>query len=153
MSAPLFADIALLYVQSKKMVMYLSTPLKKYTGDNRGIAPLIVNHSTRWRPVVGITPRPLYPRVRTPCISWAPEPLWTFWRRGKPLVPAGIPLRTVLLLPVPLKTSASNFSLGRSVTWTTNFVVFLTPSHKCRKSSFTLPSASHLSLVYQNNCT
>jgi len=143
----------LLYVQNKKMVMSVSTPLRTCTGDNRGIAPLIPNQSTRWRPVVGIILPPLYPRVRTPGISWAQEPLWTFSRRGKPLTPTTIPLRTVQLLRIQLKTSSSNFSLGRSVIWTAKIVVFLTPPHKCRNSPFTLPSVSHLSRVFSYSFT
>jgi len=103
----------LLHVQNKIMTS-LSMPVQKCRGGSKDIAPLILNHSTIWRPVVGITPRPLYPRVRTPG-SGAPEPLWTFWRRGNPLVPAGIPLRTVQLLPVPLKTFSSVQFLPRQI--------------------------------------
>jgi hypothetical protein len=35
--------------------------MKPYTGSG-GLAPLILNLSTRWRSAVNCTPRPLYPR-------------------------------------------------------------------------------------------
>jgi len=60
---------------------------------SRGITPLILNLSTRWRWVVNFTPRLLYSHERTPVPNewddvWAPEMVWMFWRRIKSLVPA-----------------------------------------------------------------
>jgi len=37
--------------------------MKAYWGSG-GTAPVIFYHGTRWRWVVGFTPRPLYPRER-----------------------------------------------------------------------------------------
>ena len=38
----------------------------KACGESRGIAPLILKLDIRWRAVVNITPRPLYPQKSTP---------------------------------------------------------------------------------------
>jgi len=52
-----------------------------------GIAPHILNQGYRWRWVVSFTTRLLYPRgksLRYPLESgWAPEVVWTQWRRIK----------------------------------------------------------------------
>jgi len=37
---------------------------------SRGIAPYILDVSTRWRWMVSFTPRPLYPRERVPGTHW-----------------------------------------------------------------------------------
>ena len=39
--------------------------VKAYSGS-RGIAPLILNLGPRWRTMINVTPRPLYPLERTP---------------------------------------------------------------------------------------
>jgi hypothetical protein len=59
---------------------------------NRGVAPPILNLGVRWRCVVNIMPRPLYPREITPVpteqkAERAPELVETFWRREKSLAP------------------------------------------------------------------
>jgi len=59
-----------------------STP--KGTYENRGIAPLILNLRTRWRRVVNLMLRPLYPRERTCALIeqesvWVLKTIWTFW--------------------------------------------------------------------------
>jgi hypothetical protein len=52
-----------------------------------GIAPRILDLGTRWRWVVGFTPRPLHSQGKILCYpldregGWAPEPIWTRWRR------------------------------------------------------------------------
>jgi hypothetical protein len=61
--------------------------MKAYSGS-RGIAPLILNLSTRWRWVVNFTPQLLYPQKISLVpidydAGWAPEPVWTFCRREK----------------------------------------------------------------------
>jgi hypothetical protein len=43
--------------------------MKTYWGSG-GIAPRILDLSTRWRWVVSFTPRPLYPRGREPGTHW-----------------------------------------------------------------------------------
>jgi hypothetical protein len=78
-------------VQSKA---FLVQALNAYRGS-RGITPLILSLGTRWMSVVNITPRPLYPQERTLLqieyeAGWAPEPVWTFRRGEKALVPTGI---------------------------------------------------------------
>jgi hypothetical protein len=58
--------------------------MKTYGGG--GIAPRILDIGTR-RWVVSFTPRPLYPRgkiPRYPLYGWAPEPVWTLWKRRIP---------------------------------------------------------------------
>jgi hypothetical protein len=63
--------------------------MKAYLGSC--VAPLILNLSTRWRWVVNITPRSLYPWERTPVLialetGWALELVWTIWNAEKFLV-------------------------------------------------------------------
>jgi len=152
----------LLHVENKKMMMSVSTPLRTYIGGNRSIAPLIPNHSTRWRPVVGITHRPLYPRVRTPGVSWAPEPLWTFRKRAKPRTPATIPLRTVQLLPTrskhrPIFPSA-DWSSGLPISWISSPLptsALTIPSHSLPSRTTVLCFLIHLpnTCSLQNNLT
>jgi hypothetical protein len=60
-----------------------------------GLTPLILNLGSRWRGMLNFTPRPLCPRERilVPIellASWAPEPVWTFWRRHKSLALVGV---------------------------------------------------------------
>ena len=51
---------------------------------NRSSLPLILNHGTRSRWVVNITPRSLYSLMgKLPPTQWVPEPVWTIWRREK----------------------------------------------------------------------
>jgi len=74
--------------------------------EKRGIAPLILNPGTRWGSVVNFTPRLLFYWERTPIpteqdAGWAPEPVWSFWRRDKSPAPTGIrapdrPARTLV---------------------------------------------------------
>ena len=59
--------------------------MKAYKG-RRDIAPPILNLGTKWEWVDNFTPRPLYPQERTRVPTeqdavWAPEPVWTIWRR------------------------------------------------------------------------
>jgi hypothetical protein len=59
------------------------------------MAPLILNFGTRWRWVVKLTPRPLYPRKKNPGTrlieSWVGLGAGReFWGIDKSLVPAGI---------------------------------------------------------------
>jgi len=62
---------------------------------SRRTALIILNFGTRWRWVVNITPRPLYPRQKplqftgeyTGC---APKPVWTIWRQKQNLNTARI---------------------------------------------------------------
>jgi hypothetical protein len=56
--------------------------------------PRILNLGARWRWVISFTPRPLYQGEEHPVpigweAGWAPEPVWTRWRRKKFLAPAG----------------------------------------------------------------
>ena len=58
---------------------------------------LILTLSTRFRRVVNFTPRPLYPQRRTSIyteqeVVWAPQPVWTAWRKDKFL--ASVEIRT-----------------------------------------------------------
>jgi hypothetical protein len=55
-----------------------------------GRASVILNLSTRWRWVVSLWPWLFYPYGRSLHFAgWAPEPVWTFWRRGKSPASAG----------------------------------------------------------------
>ena len=68
--------------------------VEAYKGS-RGIAPHILNLSARWRWVVNFTPQSLYPweitRVHIKLeAGWAPELIWTFWRRVKYFARTGI---------------------------------------------------------------
>jgi len=68
--------------------------MKEYL-ESRGLAPLILNLGTTWRRVVDLTPRPLLPWKRISVrigyeAGWATELVWTFWRKEKLPVPAGI---------------------------------------------------------------
>ena len=54
----------------------------KVRRGNKGIAPVSVNLGARLRYVVDLTPRPLYPRERTPHLEnmrlfGGPKPVWT----------------------------------------------------------------------------
>jgi hypothetical protein len=60
-----------------------------------GSAPYVLSLSTIWKRVVSFTPRPLYPRRNSSnahCTEagWAPESIWTLWRRNKSLSLLGI---------------------------------------------------------------
>ena len=81
---------------------------------SRGIAPLILNLSTRWRRVVNCTS--LLPK-KEPCKHWmgdraGTESVWMFWNREKPFAPAGIwtPHRSARSL-VPVQTLLSRLSM------------------------------------------
>jgi hypothetical protein len=57
--------------------------MKAYKGS-RGMAPLIFNIGARWRWVVSITPRPLWPWEGSPVpteqeAGWSQKPLWMVW--------------------------------------------------------------------------
>jgi hypothetical protein len=55
--------------------------MKAYCGSG-GIASRILDLGTRWRWVFSLTPRPLYPRERTPRThedGWGRKPVWTRW--------------------------------------------------------------------------
>ena len=59
--------------------------MKAY-GRSRRTALIILNFGTRWRWVVNITPRPLYPRQKPLQFTGeyegcTPKPVWTIWRR------------------------------------------------------------------------
>jgi hypothetical protein len=60
-----------------------------------GITPLILDLGTRWRRVVNFTSQTLYSLGKTSVpneqeAGFAPEPVWTFWRREKSVATAGI---------------------------------------------------------------
>jgi hypothetical protein len=67
--------------------------MKAYKAS-RGIAPLILNLSIRWKCVVNSAPWALYPHGKNPSVpidqeaGWASELVWTFWRREKSLATA-----------------------------------------------------------------
>jgi hypothetical protein len=68
--------------------------VKTYSGRRRTVL-ITLNLRTRWRGMVNITPRPLYPREIDPVPTedepaWIPELVWPFRRREKSVVPAGI---------------------------------------------------------------
>jgi len=81
------------------------------------IAPLIPNLSTRRRWEVNFTLLPLLFRERTQVpivqeVVWAPEPVWTCWRREKWFDPVGIwtpyrPGRTLVHIPSHAKPACS----------------------------------------------
>ena len=78
----------------KKVNLCLSTSCR-HTGGRSISAPFFHNLDTRWRWVVNFTSRPLYRRegTLTPVeyeTGWAPEQVWTFWRRVKSLAHTGI---------------------------------------------------------------
>jgi hypothetical protein len=76
--------------------------------ESRSTSPFILNLSTRWTSAVNITPRPLYPRGRTPVsvnykAGWALETVWALalagiWTpvrpvRGSVTIPTTVRLR------------------------------------------------------------
>jgi len=66
----------------------------KAKGRRGGIALLNFKFGARWRWVVTVTRRPLYPRARTPVpikaeAGFSPEPLWMYLQMRKS-VPTGI---------------------------------------------------------------
>jgi len=67
--------------------------MKTYRESGR-TDPLILNFGTRWKWMVSWTACPLYRQERTPVPLlgdvWAPELLWTFWKREIFLALAGI---------------------------------------------------------------
>jgi hypothetical protein len=59
--------------------------MKAYGGSRR-VAPLSDNFGIRWVWLVNFMDQPLYPRERMPVpieegAVWAPESVWTFWKR------------------------------------------------------------------------
>ena len=70
--------------------------MKAYRG-RRGVAPGILDISTRWRWEVNFTLRLLYLRqgtsvsIKWEC-EWAPEPARMFWRKEKFLAITGTPI-------------------------------------------------------------
>jgi hypothetical protein len=72
-------------------VKYLSLLLLNTTSwGSGGIAPRILNLSTRWRWMMRLMPQ-LLPRIETHAVAsgLAPEPVWTLWRGEKTHAPAG----------------------------------------------------------------
>jgi hypothetical protein len=65
----------------------VNTSLEPYHfGNPLGLR--ILNHCSRWTSVLSFTLRPLYPReevidVHWVGAGWAPEPVWTLWRKEK----------------------------------------------------------------------
>jgi hypothetical protein len=66
----------------------LSTTPWRYMRDQR-YNYIILKLGTRWRWVVSFTHRPLYPSGKYSPVTvvkragWAPDPVWTLWRRAK----------------------------------------------------------------------
>lgn len=82
-------QLLLFYVKNVK----LSCPHQKAYGGSRGIAPLLLNFSSRWRWVVNFMSYMLYVWDRTPVHlnEWlSSEPIWTFLTKERSLAPARI---------------------------------------------------------------
>jgi len=73
----------LLESKSKVVPVLNEAPCREDVWGSRGIAPRILNLSTRWRRVVSFTPRLLCPRRKSPWypmdgrVGGPPEPVWT----------------------------------------------------------------------------
>jgi len=89
------------------------------------MVPLVLNLSTRRRWVVNLTPWPLdsWERISVPTeqyAAWAPELVWTFWRREKSFVTAAIqaldcPLHNQVFVLIILPQLQQEFSNKRNV--------------------------------------
>jgi hypothetical protein len=85
--------------------------VKAYRGSG-GAAPFILNLRTRLRLVVYFTPLPFKTREGPPLpveeqAGWAPEPVWTIWKREQSLALSGIrmpslPVRVLVSVPLTL---------------------------------------------------
>jgi hypothetical protein len=89
--------------------------MKTYWGSG-GIAPRILNFSTRWRRVVSFTPRPLYLRGKSPRHPLGRRlggPQSRSWRGGeeKPHHCSSRPVRSHLYLGLPSGLSPSGFPI------------------------------------------
>jgi hypothetical protein len=69
--------------------------IRSYGGGGGGTSPLILNLGTSWR-TGNFAPRLPYPQERTHVLTkwevgWAPEPVWTIWRRVQPCPADSLP--------------------------------------------------------------
>ena len=83
-------SIKILSTQLSPLYKVVPVHAMKAYGGSRGIAPLILNLDTRreWfssHPSTSRTPGPNEYED-----GWAPEPIWTFWKRDKSVASAGI---------------------------------------------------------------
>jgi hypothetical protein len=90
----------------EKVKLFLSTPWG--SSENRRIVPLIHSFGFRYTWVINFKIRPLDPQERTRCPLksegvWAPDEVWTYWRRENSSSPSRIrtqdrPARTLIAI-------------------------------------------------------